>query len=176
MFVYQSIIVIQSQTQTDCPSVLKCLICVGQIGNCRYVRKENNISALLQIPFPEEKPVYKYQANEKLPNFDLSQHSYWFSSTGKKKNIAQNNVGDGGLFLLPYLMTAHDQANLQQTQRRKHVGAWRAFGRISSKTSVLSEKQPIACALLTVTKSHCHCVHSQHISWYKYLGISRKQY
>lgn len=57
---------------------------MGQIGNCTCVKKENDISVLLQIPFPKEKPVCKYQGNEKLPDFNRSQHSCWFSSTEKK--------------------------------------------------------------------------------------------
>lgn len=44
-----------------------------------------DVFALLQISFPKEKPIYKYQANEKLPNFNLFQHSCWFSSNEKKK-------------------------------------------------------------------------------------------
>lgn len=94
----------------------------------------------------------------------------------KRKNMPQNIVEVGWALSPPQLMNAHDQANLQQTQLKKHTGAWKAFGWISSQTSALSEKPPTACALLTVTQWHCHCFHAQHLSGYKYLGISRKQY
>lgn len=94
----------------------------------------------------------------------------------KRKNMPQNIIEVGWALSPPQLINAHDQANLQQTQLKKHTGAWKAFGWISSQTSALSEKPPTACALLTVTQWHCHCFHAQHLSGYKYLGISRKQY
>lgn len=46
----------------------------------------------------------------------------------KSKNMPQNMVEVGWALSPPQLMTAHDQANLQQTQRKKRTGAQKAFG------------------------------------------------
>lgn len=92
----------------------------------------------------------------------------------KRKNMAQNNIGSWlGSFSSPNSWLHTTKIAWQQTQLSKCTQAWNTFGWISSKISVLSEKQPMAFALLR--KWHCHCFNSQHTSCYKYLGISRKQ-
>jgi len=67
---------------------------VGQIGHCRYVRKENNISALLQIPFPEESLFINIK-QLKSCQILISLNIHIGLVPLKRKNMAQNNVGVG---------------------------------------------------------------------------------
>lgn len=83
------------------------------------------VFAFLQISFPKEKPIYKYQANEKLPNFNLFQHSCWFSSTEKKKYGSEHS-GASQVLSLP--TTAHYPVNFQQIQSNKCKGAQKVWG------------------------------------------------
>lgn len=74
--------------------VLKHLMCVGQTGNCRYVRKESNSSALLQIPFPEEKPFINIK-QLKSCQILISLNIHIGLVPLNRKNMTQNNVGVG---------------------------------------------------------------------------------
>ena len=117
--------------------------------------KKKDISALLQTPFRKERPVYKYQAKEKLPNFDLSQHSCWFSSIEKKYD-SEYCRGWSGSFSSPnsWLHT------MKPTCSKQNPGSTRGLGKafkISAQNHLhCPRKQLTACALLIVNKWYCH--------------------